>query len=149
MRIGFETEHFDPARGGTEVYVGRFVRLLLAAGHEVHLFAADFREEPAGAHLHRVRPYRADAVWAAVAARGLDVVVGSGRGLGMNVFQPHGGTFLGNRRQNLALVRNPVLRQLRAWGFAVPKEYLHGSYRRYSGDLVALGKGEVLYWQGA
>ena len=36
------------------------------------------------------------------------------------------------------------LRQLRAWGFAVRDEFLEGTYRRYSGDLVALGKGEVL-----
>jgi len=28
------------------------------------------------------------------------------------------------------------------------EEFLNGSYRRYSGDLVALGKGEVLHWQG-
>jgi formylmethanofuran dehydrogenase subunit C len=40
------------------------------------------------------------------------------------------------------------LRQLRAWGFNVPEPYLHGSYRRYSGDLVALGKGEILQWEG-
>src|SRR5437667_436783 len=33
------------------------------------------------------------------------------------------------------------LRQLRAWGFPIRDEYLHGFYRRYSGDLVALGKG--------
>ena len=38
------------------------------------------------------------------------------------------------------------LRQLRAWGFSFPDEYLHGSYQRYSGDLVSLGKGEVLHW---
>jgi formylmethanofuran dehydrogenase subunit C len=41
------------------------------------------------------------------------------------------------------------LRQLRAWGFAVRPEYEQGAYRRYSGDLVSLGKGEVLYWHGA
>jgi formylmethanofuran dehydrogenase subunit C len=40
------------------------------------------------------------------------------------------------------------LRQLRAWGFAVRDEYLAGAYRRYSGDLVALGKGEVLQFSG-
>ncbi len=40
------------------------------------------------------------------------------------------------------------LRQLRAWGFAVQDEFFRGEYRRYSGDLVALGKGEVLCWQG-
>jgi formylmethanofuran dehydrogenase subunit C len=39
------------------------------------------------------------------------------------------------------------LRQLRAWGFPVREEFLHGFYRRYSGDLVALGKGEILEWE--
>ena len=38
------------------------------------------------------------------------------------------------------------LRQLRDWGFPVMEEHLHGVYRRSSGDLVSLGKGEVLYW---
>jgi formylmethanofuran dehydrogenase subunit C len=35
------------------------------------------------------------------------------------------------------------LRQLRAWGFPL-KDATPGVWRRYSGDLVALGKGEVL-----
>jgi formylmethanofuran dehydrogenase subunit C len=38
------------------------------------------------------------------------------------------------------------LRQLRAWGFPVAERFLGGSWRRFSGDLVALGKGEVLHW---
>jgi formylmethanofuran dehydrogenase subunit C len=38
------------------------------------------------------------------------------------------------------------LRQLREWGFAVAEKHSRGSYRRYSGDLVALGKGELLQW---
>jgi formylmethanofuran dehydrogenase subunit C len=36
------------------------------------------------------------------------------------------------------------LRQLRVWGFAVPDEAFDAVYRRHSGDLVSLGKGEVL-----
>jgi formylmethanofuran dehydrogenase subunit C len=40
------------------------------------------------------------------------------------------------------------LRQLRAWGFPVEERFLGGSWRRYCGDLVALGKGEILTWQG-
>ena len=40
------------------------------------------------------------------------------------------------------------LLQLRAWGFAVPDQYLPGAYRRYSGDPVALGKGEILSGRG-
>lgn len=38
------------------------------------------------------------------------------------------------------------LRQLQDWGFAVRNEFVHGSYQRFSGDLVALGKGEVLFF---
>jgi formylmethanofuran dehydrogenase subunit C len=39
------------------------------------------------------------------------------------------------------------LRQLQIWGFPGADKFLQGSYRRYSGDLVGLGKGELLYWQ--
>jgi formylmethanofuran dehydrogenase subunit C len=39
------------------------------------------------------------------------------------------------------------LRRLKAWGFPVDDRFLRGSWRRYCGDLVALGKGEVLVWQ--
>ncbi len=39
------------------------------------------------------------------------------------------------------------LRQLAAWNFAPAAHLRDGVCRRYSGDLVALGKGEVLYWQ--
>jgi formylmethanofuran dehydrogenase subunit C len=36
------------------------------------------------------------------------------------------------------------LQQLARWKFAPAQKHLSGSYRRYSGDLVALGKGEIL-----
>jgi formylmethanofuran dehydrogenase subunit C len=39
------------------------------------------------------------------------------------------------------------LRQLRAWGFPIPDKYFAGVCRRYGGDRVALGKGEVLHWR--
>ena len=39
------------------------------------------------------------------------------------------------------------LRQLRAWGFPVPDRLFGGSWRRYSGDLIELGKGEILHWR--
>lgn len=52
----------------------------------------------------------------------------------------------------LACVYRPVfprlyLQQLKAWGFAVPETIREGSYRRYCGDLVGVGKGEILHWQ--
>lgn len=36
------------------------------------------------------------------------------------------------------------LKRLRAWGFPVPDGYEDQAYRRYAGDLVEVGKGEVL-----
>jgi formylmethanofuran dehydrogenase subunit C len=39
------------------------------------------------------------------------------------------------------------LRQLRAWGFPVPDRLFGGRWRRFSGDLVELGKGEILHWR--
>ncbi len=37
-----------------------------------------------------------------------------------------------------------TLRELRRVGFPVADEFIRGSYRRHSGDLVSLGKGEIL-----
>jgi formylmethanofuran dehydrogenase subunit C len=39
------------------------------------------------------------------------------------------------------------LRQLRAWNFPVHDRLFTGSWRRYSGDLIEMGKGEVLHWR--
>jgi formylmethanofuran dehydrogenase subunit C len=39
------------------------------------------------------------------------------------------------------------LRQLRAWNFPVHDRWFRGSWRRYSGDLIEMGKGEVLHWR--
>lgn len=41
------------------------------------------------------------------------------------------------------------LRQLEALGLAVPRRLREGAYRRYSGDLTQLGKGEILVWTRA
>jgi len=40
------------------------------------------------------------------------------------------------------------LRELRELGLAIEADRLEGRYRRYSGDLTALGKGEILVWEG-
>ena len=120
MKIGFQIEYLDPARGGAETYVYRFAEELLAAGHEVHLFAAGFGKSPEGAVTHRVLCYglsRMERDWRFARAAGraarrarLDVVAAVGRTFGADVLQPHGGTFRGSRRQNLLLVRGAGLR---------------------------------------
>jgi len=145
VKIGFQIENLDPARGGAETYVYRFAQELLAAGHEVHLIASAFGATPAGAYTHRVmrqgltRSSR-DVHFAFAAGRaarraGLDVTVAVDRTLGADVLQPHGGTLLGNRRQNLRLIRGPVLRELkRAFDAFNPKirTHLWLEYKQFS-----------------
>lgn len=123
MRIGFQIEHLDPLRGGAETYVAQFARQLVGAGHEVHVFAAGFANPPAGVITHHVmarglsRPERdVHFAWSAQrAARRarLDVTVAIGRTFGADVLHPHGGTLLGSRRQNLAMLGSPALRAMK------------------------------------
>lgn len=47
---------------------------------------------------------------------------------------------------------NPIflrlyLKTLKDFGFPVKEEYIRGNYRRFSGDLVELGKGEILIYE--
>jgi len=123
VKIGFQIERLDPARGGAETYVHRFARTLLGAGHEVHLFAEEFASAPEGAVAHIVMRRgltRSEKDWRFARACGraarranLDVTVAVGRTFGGNVLQPHGGTLLGSRRQNHALIRDPVARAMK------------------------------------
>ena len=111
MKIGFQIEHLDPARGGAETYVYRFGEQLLANGHEVHFIAASFGKSLPGAFTHRIMlrgltRWTQDLRFARSADRAarrakLDVVVATGRTYGANVLQPHGGTFRGSHRQNI------------------------------------------------
>ncbi len=39
------------------------------------------------------------------------------------------------------------VKQLQAWHFAPAQRIRGGRYRRFSGDLVSLGKGEILVWE--
>jgi UDP-glucose:(heptosyl)LPS alpha-1,3-glucosyltransferase len=123
MKIGFQIENLDPARGGAETYVYQFATELLAAGHEIHLIATAFGSTPRGAYSHRVMRrgltrWSRDVRFARSAGRAarraeLDVTVAVGRTFGADVLQPHGGTLMGSRRQNLLLLRSGFLRALK------------------------------------
>jgi len=123
MKIGFQIEHLEPARGGAETYVYQFAHELLASGHEVHLIAGAFGATPKGAFTWRVMRrgltrWSRDLNFARAAERaaehaGLDVCVAVGRTFGADVLQPHGGTIRGSRRQNLAIVRSAFKRALK------------------------------------
>jgi formylmethanofuran dehydrogenase subunit C len=43
-------------------------------------------------------------------------------------------------------LRLTLLRLRKRYGLAVDERYVSGSYRRYSGDLADLGRGEILAW---
>ncbi len=72
---------------------------------------------------------------------------GAGMKRGTLVFAGEPPTLLPTFR--LACVYEPLfltlyLRQLRAWNYPVPERCFTSRWRRYSGDFVALGKGEIL-----
>jgi formylmethanofuran dehydrogenase subunit C len=41
-----------------------------------------------------------------------------------------------------------LLKQLRGLGVEIAEDQVEGRYRRYVGDMNALGKGEILVWEG-
>jgi UDP-glucose:(heptosyl)LPS alpha-1,3-glucosyltransferase len=136
VRIGFQVERLEPARGGAETYVYQFAQELLAAGHEVHLIASAFGSTPQGAFTHRVMRrgvtrWGGDLRFARAAGRAarranLDAVVAVGRTFGANVLQPHGGTLRGSRRQNLRLLPSGLLRGLKtAFDWVNPRVQAH------------------------
>jgi UDP-glucose:(heptosyl)LPS alpha-1,3-glucosyltransferase len=107
MRIGIQIDRFDPARGGAEVYVHRAARRWIAAGHEVHVFTASAADPPAGCTVHAICP-TGDPPAVRLPETGFDVLIGSGRCLGMNVLMPHSGTFPAACRQTLARLPTPA-----------------------------------------
>jgi UDP-glucose:(heptosyl)LPS alpha-1,3-glucosyltransferase len=53
MKIALIRRQFT-ATGGAELYLQRLIAALAAAGHDLHLFAEDWRGEPEGVKLHRI-----------------------------------------------------------------------------------------------
>ena len=102
MKIGIQIERFIPTAGGAEAYTCNLARLLLAHGHEVHVFARFRGEVPEGIDLHEVSVSgwlrrqkdlsfgrHADRL---ASAMDLDVLLGTGKTFAMDVLLPHGGT---------------------------------------------------------
>ena len=120
MKIAFITEHFNPGLGGAETYMSDFAKYLIAKGHEVHFYTQDDLGEYEGIKFHiiKVTGLAKKIRWMQWLSflkkaqkesekENFDVVMGTGKCLGVNVFQPHGGTVRASHRQNALLVRNP------------------------------------------
>lgn len=120
MKIAFITEHFNPGLGGAETYMSDFAKYLIAKGHEVHFYTQDDLGEYEGIKFHiiKITGFARKVRWLQWLSflkkardesekEGFDVVMGTGKCLGVNVFQPHGGVVRASHRQNAILVRNP------------------------------------------
>ena len=119
MKIAFITEHFNPGLGGAETYMSDFAKYLIKKGHEVHFYTQDDIGEYEGIKFHIIKlTGLAKKIrwmqWTTFLKQArnesdkenFDVVMGTGKCLGVNVFQPHGGTVRASHRQNAILVRN-------------------------------------------
>lgn len=109
--------------GGAELYTGRLLAALAEAGHEVHLFAEDWAELPAGVTWQRVavtgprhvRPRRfAEAVLRQLDARAFDCVFSLERTLRQDVYRAGDGVhaaWLAQRRRFAPWWRRPWIRR--------------------------------------
>ncbi|MGH7897532.1 MAG: glycosyltransferase family 4 protein, partial [Candidatus Binatia bacterium] len=118
MKIALVLDRFDPSLGGLERWAFELVRWLSNAAHEVHVVASEFSEPspvPAG-HRHRLagslgRLERAAAAAEVVRSLAADVVHDTGTGWDFDVFHPHSGSRLADRRADLraeAWYRRPL-----------------------------------------
>ena len=123
MRIALLIEHLDHRRGGAETWIHQFSAYLTAHGHGVTIVTQDAHDPPAGVEVHLVRPRgltrgSRDRDFGrkcrqALAALGADVSMATGKALGADVYQPHGGTVRGSQRQNIALLASYNARGLK------------------------------------
>jgi UDP-glucose:(heptosyl)LPS alpha-1,3-glucosyltransferase len=132
LRIGFVLDRFDPSKGGMEWALSELFRHLTERGHEVHLFASEWKEDPdLSLAIHTVRASgprsRREVVFADEAVRAAraeecDVVVGMRHSPGVDVYYPHGGVFRYAWRQKIATYRPFWLRWGKGLaGFFTPK----------------------------
>ncbi len=101
MKVALTQESFDTTKGGAEVVARVHADMLLAAGHETHVFTRHFGDLPAGFKRHKlwVWPWQdkhlgfSQSLRRALRRQGaaFDVVHGYGKSVGMDVLQAGGG----------------------------------------------------------
>ena len=128
MKIAIVIEHFNPKRGGAEVYTAGLVSWLSSQGHDLHVFSQDWTLEPPGVTMVRVP---AKGVTAAgqvlsfateaselVGSGDFDVVHSMARIMRLSIFHPHSGVLRASLERTLDYSRSPLekgLRQVARW----------------------------------
>lgn len=124
MRIALLIEHLDHRRGGAETWIHQFSAYLAARGHDVTIVTQDdAHDPPAGVAICAVQPRgltrgARDRDFGRLCIEALaelrpDVSMATGKALGADVYQPHGGTVRGSQRQNIALLGSYNARALK------------------------------------
>lgn len=122
--IALALEKFKRHSGGAESYALSLAETLIQRGWEVHLYAQEWDGFPEKAIFHRIPIIQYLPSWAQmlyfalmhkrmVQRENLDVVVGFGNTIFMNVYQSHGGVHRYSTRRKCFSIRNPLLRFLK------------------------------------
>jgi len=124
MKIGLAIYNFNPKKGGAERYTYDLSTMLSKRGHDVFVFCAD-GVEVSGITLVRLNTARFPRWLRSLSfalnhkkqARqfGLDVVLGFGNTLELDVYQSHGGIQRVWMEREIASYDNPCERQLKAF----------------------------------
>jgi UDP-glucose:(heptosyl)LPS alpha-1,3-glucosyltransferase len=124
MKIGLAIYNFNPKKGGAERYTYDLSSMLSKRGHDVFVFCAD-GVEASGVTLVRLNtthfPRWLRSLSFAMNHKkqvrqfGLDVVLGFGNTLDLDVFQSHGGIQRVWMEREIASYDNPRERQLKAF----------------------------------
>ena len=133
MKVALVIANYDPCGGGAERWTDRHARLLLARGHEVHLFSRRFLDPPAEAVCHWIDDRWGRPLWRRFrfAARAetllrsetFDCIHDMGEGWYADLFMPHHGTRHAVHQHN-GLMWSPATRHFRRLAFWVLPRYL-------------------------
>ena len=128
MKVAIAIEHFNPQRGGAEIYTASLVERLTADGHDVYVFTQDWTLEPEGVTMVRVPAKGVTAAGEAlsfateaselVGTGEFDVVHSMARIMRLSVFQPHSGVLKASLERTLDYSKSPIekgLRQVARW----------------------------------
>lgn len=139
MKIALNIEWIGARRGGAEKYAGTVARALLAAGHDVHLFArgVDDGEVPPHVPVHEIpvfmfpgfgwlRTYRfAQLSERVLKGAEFDLVIGFNKTWHQDVYLAVAGAAPASNEFSLRRYRNPVARGLHRLGKLLsPKQWL-------------------------
>lgn len=156
MKIALVIGHYDALGGGAERWTDRFARWLLCHGHEVHLFARQFRDPPSSAKCHRIdsgpawlpnkRLRFAREAEQLLSRQHFDVIHDMGDGWFADVFMPHHGTRIAGFYQNGHMLPAPLRESRRLLFYVLPRyrEFAKLEARQYAAvpgkKFIALSK---------